>query len=197
MLTVGQVRVDPAMKEVNDVSIIRQPRGRHIRRVRTCAGWTMAVLLGFTLAGCASRPAMDVALVGLAPVESTLFEQRLRLDFRLQNFSDRVLRATGLEVTLYVNGLPLARGVDAGAFEVGRLGETRASAIVSTTLFDVARQLLALPDRQTFSYELAGRVYLDGWPRSMAFRRGGEISRGDLERLSGSGGRDPAPLRLE
>ncbi len=149
------------------------------------------------LGGCASQPSVDVMLVGLAPMESTLLEQRLRLDFRLQNFGDRALEATGVEVTLNVNGRRLARGVDSGAFRVDRLGETRVSAVVSTSLFDVARQLLELPDRQSFSYELVGRVYLRGWPRSMGFNRGGEISRSDLARLAGAGGRAPEPLRLE
>ncbi|MEQ8860565.1 MAG: LEA type 2 family protein [Pseudomonadales bacterium] len=161
--------------------------------------WRMlaAVALLGGLGGCASQPSVDVNLVGLAPMESTLLEQRLRLDFRLQNFGDRALEATGMEMTLNVNGQRLARGVDNGAFRVDRLSETRVSAVVSTSLFDVARQLLDLPNRESFSYELTGRVYLQGWPRSMPFRRGGEISRADLARLVGSGGRAPAPLRLE
>lgn len=149
------------------------------------------------LCGCLSQPSVDVALIGLAPVESTLLEQRLRLDFRLQNFSDRAVEATGLDLTLYVNGRRLARGVDNDAFHLDRLGETTVSAVVSTSLFEVARQLLALPDRETFSYELKGRVHLQGWPRSASFSRSGEISRSELARLAGSGGRDPQPLRLD
>jgi hypothetical protein len=158
---------------------------------------TVALLLAFTVAGCASRPSVEVALVGLAPVEATLFEQRLRLDLRLQNYGEQVLRASGFEVTLYVNEQRLARGVSDGAFQVGRLGESRVSAVVSTSLFDVARQLLTVQDRQSFAYRIDGRIFLDGWPRSLPFRRGGEISRADLERLTGGAGRAPAPLLLE
>jgi LEA14-like dessication related protein len=159
-----------------------------------------AVMLGtalLVLAGCASRPSVDVALIGLAPVESTLLEQRLRLDFRLQNFSDRPIDATGLELTLHVNGRRLARGVDNKAFHVDRLSETTVSAVVSTSLFDVARQLLALPEQERFSYQLDGRVYLQGWPRSAGFSRSGEISPSELARLAGSGSREPQPLRLD
>ena len=186
---------------LNSVGITRRASGRSYA-IRQSAASAGRVALGLTvlsllLAGCASQPRMDVALVGLAPVESTLLEQRLRVDFRLQNFSERVVRATGVEVTLNVNGQRLARGVDNGAFEVDRLGETRVSAVVSTSLFDVARQLLALQDRETFSYELTGRLYLDGWPRSLPFSRSGEISRGDPARLVGAGGRTPQPLRLD
>jgi LEA14-like dessication related protein len=185
------------MNTAREVRIIREGAARHIPRRRVPAGVLVGVLLALALGGCASRPAVDVALVGLAPVDASLFEQRLRLDLRLQNFGERTFSATGFEVTLYVNGQRLASGVDGGSFQIDRLGETRISAVVSTSLFDVARQLLALQDRQTFSYELAGRVYLDGWPRSLPFRRGGEISRSGLERLTGGGGRSPAPLRLE
>ena len=186
---------------LNSVGITRRAR-RGSYAIRPSAASAGRAALGVAalvllLTGCASQPRMDVALVGLAPVESTLLEQRLRVDFRLQNFSEQVVRATGVEVTLNVNGQRLARGVDNGAFQVDRLGETRVSAVVSTSLFDVARQLLTLQDRETFSYELTGRVYLDGWPRSVPFSRSGEISRGDLARLVGAGGRTPQPLRLD
>ena len=164
---------------------------------RVGRGWRSALLLALLLAGCATRPAVEVALVGLAPLESSLLEQRMRLDFRLQNFAERALDATGLELTLNVNGRPLARGVDNASFRVDRLGETRVSAVVSTTLFDLASQLLALPGRDTFTYELSGRLHLQGWPRSLPFQRSGEISRAQLQRLAGAGGRAPAPLRLD
>jgi LEA14-like dessication related protein len=164
-----------------------------VLRGRRIAPWAVAVLV---LAGCVSRPSVDVALIGLAPVASTLFEQRLRLDFRLQNFGQQAIRARGFEVTLNVNGRRLARGVDDGAFVLTGLGETRASAVVSTSLFEVARQLLELSGRERFSYELNGRLHLDGWPRSVPFTRTGEISRADLQRLVGAGGLPPQPLTL-
>lgn len=164
-------------------------------RLERLAGLLIAVSVG--VAGCASRPSVEVALVGLAPMESTLLEQRLRVDFRLQNFGEQALVARGVELGLDVNGRRLARGVDNQGFRVDGLGETRVSAVVSTSLFDVARQLLELPNRDSFSYQLSGRVYLQGWPRSVTFSRGGEISRADLVRLTGGGGRAPQPLRLE
>lgn len=167
----------------------------------SAAAWLglRALPLGAGLAGlaaCVSAPSVDVGLVGLAPEKSTLLEQRLRLDLRLQNFSDQAMRGRGFEVTLNLNGHRLARGVDNTGFELEALGETRISAVVSTSLFDVARQLLDLPDRETFSYELVGKVYLDGWPRSAGFRRDGAFSRAELSRLSGAGGTTPQPLRL-
>ena len=156
----------------------------------------VALVLVAAIAGCVSRPSVDVSLIGLAPVESTLFEQRLRLDFRLQNFSAQVIRATGFEVTLDVNGRRLARGVDDGSILLTGLSETTTSAVVSTSLFEVARQLLDIPNRERFEYELRGRLYLDGWPRSVPFTRSGAITREDLERLVGFGDKEPQPLTL-
>lgn len=175
--------------------MIRDLARAGIRRGRALlmsAGLLLTLLAG----GCAA-PAVDVALVGMAPLPSTLLEQRLRLDFRLQNFSERTIRATGLEVTLDVNGQPLARGVDSGAFQLERLSESRVSAVVSTSLLAMTRQLLSLVERDKFDYQLRGRIYLDGWPRSIGFTRSGEISREQLERLAGIGGRSPGPLRLD
>lgn len=147
-------------------------------------------------ASCAGRQPVGVSLIGISPVESTLLEQRLRLDFRLQNFSKRVIRATGFEIALDVNDRRLARGVDDEPFLLTGLSEARVSAVVSTSIFEVARQLLDLPGRERFSYEFTGRLYLDGWPRSVSFARAGELSRDDLRRLVGAGGLEPQPLTL-
>lgn len=153
-------------------------------------------VLVLALGGCVSAPSVEVVLVELAPVEATLLEQRLRLDFRVQNFGDRPLAARGVEVELDVNGRRLARGVGNQPFRVDPLGETRVSTVVSTSLFDVARQLLEIRDREEFSYRLSGRVHLEGWPRSARFRRSGAISRDELTRLVGGGGRQPEALTL-
>ena len=147
--------------------------------------------------GCATDPAVEVYLTGMAPVESSLFEQRMRLDLRVQNAGSEPLRATGMEVTLTLNGQRLARGVDNRPFLVPRLGEATTSAVVSTSLFEMAQQILNLPGRETFSYELKGKIHMDSWGRARRFQRGGELSREQLARLTGGPGRSPAPLRLE
>jgi LEA14-like dessication related protein len=162
------------------------------RRLLTAAALVLAAFLG----GCAA-PAVDVALVGLAPMESSLLEQRLRLDFRVLNPSRRAISATGLDVVLDVNGRQLARGVDSGAFRLDPLSETEVSAVVSTSILEIVRQLLTLVERDRFDYQLRGRIYVDGWPRSLGFTRSGVITRKELERLAGIGGRTPAPLRLD
>ncbi len=155
------------------------------------------LLLALLAGGCATEPAVEVFLIGVAPLESSMLERRVRLDLRVQNASEKELRASGLEVRLEVNDTRLARGVDNRAFVVPRLGEATTSAVVSTSLFDMVSQLLNLPGRDSFSYELEGKIYLEGRPGTQRFRQGGALSRDQLERLVGAGGRSPAPLRLD
>lgn len=157
----------------------------------------IGVLAGVLLGGCASYRAPDVALVGLAPLESTLFEPRMRLDFRLQNTGRRALKVRGVDLRLEVNGVELARGVDALGFVVPAFGETRAAVEVSASLLNIVQLLLTLPETDTFSYELGGRLHLSGFPGSLPLRRGGAVTRDQLMALTGGGRRSPAPLRLE
>jgi hypothetical protein len=154
-------------------------------------------LLALIAGGCATDPSIEVFLIGMTPVQSSLFEQRVRLDLRVQNSGAKELRATGVAVTLNVNDDRLAKGVDNTPFQVPRLGDATTSAVVSTSLFDMARQLLQLPGRDSFSYELKGKIYLEDWGRARRFSRSGELTREQLGRLAGNGGGTPAPLKLE
>ena len=139
-------------------------------------------LMIMTAGGCASQGKVDVYLVNVTPMPSTLFEQRARLDLRVQNLSDAPLEATGLDVALEVNGRRLARGVDGHAFTVPRMGEALASVIVSTSVFDTVKQILGMRERQVFTYALKGKVTA-GVDRR--FSKTGEISRADLLPLRG------------
>jgi hypothetical protein len=156
--------------------------------------WLLLVLLA---GGCASEPAVEVFLTGVTPLESGLLEQRARLDLRVQNAGEKALHANGLEVVLKVNDARLARGVDNRPFVVPRLGEATTSTVASASLLDVVRQLLNLPGRESFSYELEGKIHLEGRGGARRFRHGGALTREQLERLVGTGDRGPAPLRLE
>lgn len=144
----------------------------------------VALLVAGFMAGCATPGNVDVYLKNITPMPSTLFEQRAQLDLRLQNLGEAPVAATGLDVTLRVNGRRLARGVDAGAFTIPRLGEASASVVVSTSVLDTIKQILGLRDRQVFTYTLKGKVFTDGIDQR--FHKSGEISRTELEPLARS-----------
>jgi len=149
------------------------------------------------LAGCASYTPPEVRLVGLAPLESTLLEPRMRLDFSLLNTSRKALAIRGVDLALEINGVELARGVDGHGFELPAFGETRASVEVSASVFKLIQLLLTLPQAEDFSYELSGKLHLDAFPRSLPLRRAGSITREQLQGLAGGNGDRPGSLRLD
>ena len=138
--------------------------------------WCLAVL-----GGCATTSDVDVYLTNITPMPSTLFEQRVRLDLRVKNLGEAPIQATGIDVALRLNGKRLARGVDGQAISVPRLGETTASVVVSSSIFDTVTQLLSMRDRDTFTYGLRGKLITQGIDKR--FSRSGEISRADLQPL--------------
>ena len=149
------------------------------------------------LAGCASHSPPDLTLVGLAPIESTFMEPRMRLDFRLMNTGRKALAVEGVNLMLEVNGVELARGVDAHGFQLPAFGEALTSVEVSASLFKLVELLLTLPKSEEFTYELSGRLHLGGFPRSVPIRRSGSLSREQLEAITGGEGRNRSELKLE
>ena len=135
------------------------------------------IFVGIILAltGCTHYTPVDVFVVGLTPTEGGALEQRVRVDLRIQNPNDQPLNAHGLRIQLDVNGQRLARGVSDTAFTVPRLGEATTSIVATTSLFDVARQLVILSGRQTINYVLDGEVFLDGFGRGVKFHQAGEL----------------------
>ena len=142
---------------------------------------TLLLCVLMALTGCTSTAAVDVYLTNITPMPSTLFEQRARLELRIQNLGEKPLQATGIDVDLRLNGKRLARGVDGVGFTVPRLGETTTSVVVSSSVFDTISQLLTLQGRDVFTYALKGRVITPGVDKR--FSRAGQLSREDLQPL--------------
>ena len=150
--------------------------------MRTCLTLLIAIIAVPGMTGCVTQPVVEVYVTDLKPLPSTLFEQRLQLELRIQNLSDKPIEATGMDVRLELNDRQWGRGVSAQAVKIPALGEGRASVAVSSGVFDSVRQLLAIQGRETFTFGLSGRLIMPGFDKR--FRRGGEISRADLESLA-------------
>ena len=135
-----------------------------------------------SLAGCAQYKPVDVFVIGLQPTEGSALEQRIRVDLRIQNPNDQPIDAHGMQIRLDVNGARLARGVSDATFTIPRLGETTTSIVATTSLFDLAKQIVALSGTQSFKYVLEGDVYVDSMPggfgRSVSFHNEGEFKPG-------------------
>ena len=135
-----------------------------------------------SLAGCAQYKPVDVFVIGLQPTEGSPLEQRIRVDLRIQNPNDEPIEAHGMQMRLDVNGARLARGVSDASFTIPRLGEATTSIVATTSLFDLAKQIVALSGTQSFKYVLEGDVYVDSMPggfgRSVSFHNEGEFKPG-------------------
>ena len=148
--------------------------------------YVFTACLALALAACVSQPEIDVLVARIAPAESTMLEQRARIDVRIRNFSERAIAASGMTLKLDVNGRRFARGVSNQTFSVPALGEATTSIVVGISVFDVVHQLLGLEGRQTFDYVLRGKVFGAGvTARDSRFTRRGEFTREQLTALAG------------
>ncbi|NNF44648.1 MAG: LEA type 2 family protein [Phycisphaerales bacterium] len=129
----------------------------------------LALLALLALApGCTTMERPEVHVTNITPLESTLFEQRMQVDLRLQNPNPTDLALRGLDFTLDVNHRRLARGLSNEPIVVPALGEAEATIITSTTLFDLVRQASGLGVESELTYQLSGRVHLDsGFGRTL------------------------------
>jgi len=146
---------------------------------------TATLLLAVSLlAGCASLRPIEIAppeisLVNIVPVSATLFEQRLRVDLRLQNPNDFNLSLAGIDFRLTVNGGELARGLSNEAVIVPHLGESLVSVTVTTTALAWMRQVRTFTATQEMNYEIAGHIHLSRAGR-LPFSHSGRISPTEL-----------------
>jgi LEA14-like dessication related protein len=157
-------------------------RRRSTTRHSRARAFLLACLAGAGAAlasGCASlgagREPIEVNLVQLAPLPSTAFEHRLRVDLRLRNPNNRDYQIDGLRFVLDVNGQRLASGVSNEPATLPRLGEVVVPVTTTTTLFDLVNQIVRFGTQQQprFEYRLRGKLFLAGLWGSIPFEREG------------------------
>ena len=136
------------------------------------------LVLTTTVTGCVRYKPVDVFVIGLTPAEGSSLEQRIKVDLRIQNPNDQPITAQGMQIRLDVNGARLARGVSDATFTIPRYGEATTSVVATTTVFDLAKQLIVMQGTQSFRYVLEGDVYVEGFGRSVSFHNEGEITPG-------------------
>lgn len=139
------------------------------------------VLLTALMLGCASlgerREPPIVNLAGLEMGEMTLFEQRYRLQLRVQNPNDVELPISGLHCTLVINDREFANGVSDASVTVPRFGEALLSIEVVS---DLRRVIAQLRDRDSqpvdsITYRLSGKLALQNSPFPVPFDYYGEF----------------------
>lgn len=99
-------------------------------------------------------------ITNITPLDSTPFEQRLKIDLRVRNPNDHELQVTGMDIRLDLNGKRLARGLGNQAFIVPRLSDSVVTIETTTSTLDVVRQILGLRKVQALTYEISGVLHL-------------------------------------
>ncbi len=143
--------------------------------------WLLAAVVLALLGACAGTPLRPesprVRLVGLEPLAVELLEQRYRVGLRIQNPNDFPLRVRGIDFRIDLNGQRFAEGVSNRHVEVPAFGEARLDVEVSSSLFDLVRQLQSLGrgESRALEYRISGRLALSGSPLRVPFRYEGRI----------------------
>jgi LEA14-like dessication related protein len=141
-------------------------------------------LLALMSGACASLQDLespDVVVTAIRPLDATMLEQRFEVDLRIYNPNNKELRIDGVSFDLDINGRRLARGAGASDLVLPRLGEATTTVTVSSSVFDLARQFMALGQEETLSYNLVGKIHLgSGLGGSLPFERSGEIGSREL-----------------
>lgn len=144
---------------------------------------TLALALsGLAMAGCVGFgpqiESPEVFVVDLQPLQGGNFEQRFRIDLRVQNPNDFDLEIDGLDFDLDLNGVRLTRGLSNEAVTIPRLGEAIVPVAATTTVFDLVRQVVNAATLEGMEYEVRGRMFLSNPPRGpVEFHRSGKILR--------------------
>jgi LEA14-like dessication related protein len=135
-------------------------------------GWWVALTFAFgifVLTSCQSMTLValqpespEVLLVNITPLDTTMFEQRLKVDLRVRNPNDFDLEVTGLDFTLQLNEQRLARGLMNTASTIPRLGDAILSVETTTSTIDVVRQFLNFRHNQDLTYQVSGVVHVQG-----------------------------------
>ena len=140
------------------------------------------VMAALLVAGCASmmkqaeRP--EVSLTNITLIESTLLEQRYRVQVRVQNPNNFDLPIDGLQMRLELNNQPFVTAVSAAPVNVPRFGTALVEIEAVSTLAGLLQQLkgVTATKAEVVSYKLSGKAHLSGSAMALPFSQEGDIN---------------------
>jgi LEA14-like dessication related protein len=146
-----------------------------------------ALLALLMLGGCAGlgKP-LETPRISLANIqvqESKGLETAFLVHLRVMNPNDVDLDIQGVDCDLEINDKPFAYGISNTPVKVPALGSETLPITVYSSVLDIVRGLLGLPQREDLSYKLKGKVHLIGgglMPSLLPFDSQGTIAIKDL-----------------
>lgn len=139
----------------------------------------LATLLA--LSGCAAlgefKEKPRVSIAGIQVTDANLFEQRYRLQLRVQNPNPVDLRIGGLDYVVEINGKPFATGVSSRAVVVPKYGATLLDVEGTSTLGALIKQLkdLDILREQSAKYVIKGTLRVSDRDLNLPFVHRGDV----------------------
>jgi LEA14-like dessication related protein len=147
----------------------------------------VAALAAVGLAGCAgfgrTLETPRISLATLQVQEAKGLETVFLVQLRVTNPNEVDLDVRGLECRLDINDREFAFGVSNARVRIPAMGSEIIPVTVYSSVLDIMRGLLGLPQREDLRYRLQGKVRLEGngWvPSTLPFDSRGSVSLKDL-----------------
>ncbi len=147
--------------------------------IRTIIAWSLITLL---LNACALLPEPpeppNVTLSDLKIIDVTIFEQRYRVQLRIQNTNNYPLPIIGMNFKLQLNDKHFAQGVSNQSVNVAAFSDELLTVDVVSNLSNIIEQLQTLSSEvdTAFRYRLSGKLTLSDHIRKVPFEHLGEIT---------------------
>lgn len=140
--------------------------------------WTALAATGLLLAACGGLPLNAepprLSIAGLSLIDANLFEQRFKLQLRVQNPNDFALPIQALNYTIEINEQPFATGVSNRPVTVPSYASELLEVEAISNLGGLLRQVKNAVTGN-LSYRLQGDALVGDDKRKIRFEQHGEV----------------------
>jgi LEA14-like dessication related protein len=140
----------------------------------------LGLICALAFSGCALAPKFETPTLSVVSVQmqsGSIFEQRLKVQMRVQNPNTRELPVKGIEYRIEVENEELARGLTDAPFIVPAMGEAEFDVQVTANVAGALVRLLGKSKREKLEYRLVGSVALSsGFLRRIPFDERGHVN---------------------
>ncbi len=122
-------------------------------------------------------PRVSLANIGVKEIKA--FESVFQIELRVFNTNDVAIEIKGIDCELELDDNHLARGVTKTSTKIPSYGTATIPVDVYSSVLDIVKSVLTLPNKEKLKYKIKGRVHLGGGllvPSEIPFKSEGELS---------------------
>jgi LEA14-like dessication related protein len=143
----------------------------------------ISAICALSLSGCSgigkTLEPPRVTLANIQVEEVKAFETVFEIELRVFNTNDIPIEIKGIDCELEINGRKFASGVSKVEKEIPSYGTDTVPITLYSSVLEMVRGFLNLPDKEKLLYKISGRVRLGGGPlvpSTVPFKSEGEFS---------------------